>query len=487
MEIASQIKNLKNIYDLLALCCEAVLLCPNYDYNNGASHKYIGEVDTIFSNYCIECKKSYKKQAFEFLKKEIVKYLNKGAGLDRVLAIALVIDNRIPPIITEKYSTADKWIVYQSLNLQYTNRIMVIPRKVKSFFDIAQSKKDEKGNAPFRKNREIHNRGIDYHIKNYQIRYAADLTEQPLSLYRASENSELYSRFSSAKELLIGLMPLTCVHIRDIFEIDCKNGKFEIQGAKPQPKEDLKDRYEATASKMPDRKLDFLIFPEMLMTDELMDYAKAHINPKAFITVNGSIWKECINKSIMTDFYGTEIFTYLKKALFEYHKDGKYYLEHLHPEKNKAYAILEIENFGRIGIAICKDLLEPDIRNMLRKINLNFLCVPAYSPSTDLRSEARELAEQTGCITVMVNSCGALENAKKEIGFICMPAKEGEDRSSVIKAFHNCYCYDNCRAGCVGKTVSLHLDKFCMHENKCSFALYEEGVKNEPITDSGKQ
>lgn len=365
MEITSQIKNLRNIYDLLALCCEATLLCPDYDYNSGAPCKYMDEADIIFLNYCHECKRSYKKHAFELLKRDIVKYLNKGAGLDRALAIALVIDNRILPKIVEKYSTADKWIAYQSLNQQYRNRIMVIPRKVKSFFDIVQSKKDENGHSPFRKNREIHS---------------------------------------------------------------------------------LKGRYEATTGKMPDKKLDFLIFPEMLMTDELMDYAKAHINPKAFITVNGSIWKECINKSIMTDFHGTEIFTYFKKALFEYHKDGKDYLEHLNPEENKAYAILEIENFGRISIAICKDLLEPDIRNMLRKINLNFLCIPAYSPSTDLHSEAHELAEQTGCITIIVNSCGALENAKNEVGFICMPAKEDENRSSVIKTFHNSCCYDNCTA-----------------------------------------
>lgn len=89
--------------------------------------------------------------------------------MDRALAIALVIDNRILPKIVEKYSTADKWIAYQSLNQQYRNRIMVIPRKVKSFFDIVQSKKDENGHSPFRKNREIHSRGIDYHIKNYLI------------------------------------------------------------------------------------------------------------------------------------------------------------------------------------------------------------------------------------------------------------------------------------------------------------------------------
>lgn len=205
------------------------------------------------------------------------------------------------------------------------------------------------------------------------------------------------------------------------------------------------------------------------------------------VTINGSIWKDCINKSVLTDFYGTEIFTYLKKALFEYHEDGKNYLEHLMPEKNKAYAVFEIENFGRIGIAICKDLLEPDIRNMLKKINVNFLCVPAYSPSTDLHSEARELAEQTGCITVMVNSCGALDNNKDEIGFVCMPAKEDDSRSSIMKTFHNNCCHHDCTTGCVGNIFKIHLDDFFMYDNKSSFLISEEGVKNESTTDFRKQ
>jgi hypothetical protein len=480
MEVVGQIKCLKNIYDLLALCCEVTMLYTDYDYNSGGPLKYTGELQDVFSQYDVECKKGYKKHAFEHLKKGIEEFLGREANVDRLFAIALVIDDRIEPRLAERSGTGEEFIEYEGLNRQYTDQVLVTPKKVNSFFDEVQSRKDENGYAPFREPRESSIEDIDYQIKNYSVRYKKSFEEHPVRFFRASRDSLLYSHFSGHMQLSIGMVPLTHVHIKDIFEIECENGNFEIHGMKSSPK-DLNKRYERTWEGLAGRTLDCLILPEMLMTEEILECLRSSPGPEAYLTVNGSVWKNCTNYSILTDVNGKEIFHYFKKALFKYKKDGKEYLEHLYSKKNKGYTVLEIENFGRIGIAICKDLLKPDVRTMYKRLNINLLFVPAYSPSMDMHSEACELAEQLGCVVIMVNSCGAMEKKGGEIGYVCMPAKQGNERSSLMKKISCGACEANCRNGCSGVFLELYFDKMVLHEDKLSF-----GIRNE-LLDAGRE
>jgi len=473
MEVVNQIKYLKNVYDLLALCCEIIMSCKDYDYNSGGSVKYTVELQDVFSQYDMECRKGYKIHAFAHLKKGIEEFLNRDTNADRIFAIALVIDDRIRPEVVERCGTGEDFVEYEGLNRQYTEQVLVTPKKVNSFFDEVQSRKDENGYAPFREPRESSIEDIDYQIINYTIWSEKSFKEHPVQFYRASKDSLLSSHFSGHMRLSVGMIPLTYINIKDIFEIECENRKFEINGMKKCPKEDLKKRYERTWDGLAERKLDCLILPEMLMTEEVMDYLRSDREPKAYLTINGSIWKDCTNRSILTDVYGKDIFTYFKKALFKYEKDGKEYLEHLYSWENKGYNILEIENFGRICIAICKDLLKPDVRAMYKRLNINLLFVPAYSPSVDMHSEAHELAEQLGCVVIMVNSCGAMEKKGSEIGYVCMPAKKGNARSSLLKKIYCTECEDNCRNGCSGVFFEIYFDRLVLYKEKLSFGYKE--------------
>ena len=471
MNIVNEIDCLKNVYDLLALSCEITMLCGNYDYNSGNFIKYTHELQGMFSQYDMDCENTYKKKAFARLKKNIAEFLSMDRNEDRIFAIALMIDDRIKPEIVEKSSTGEDFIEYSELNRQYTDKVRVTPKKVHSFFDQVQSRKDENGHAPFRKPREFCIEDIDYQIKNYTIWYEKSFHEHPIQFYRASKDGLLYSHFSGRMQLSVGMIPVTCTHIEDIYAIECENGHFEIHGTKKCPKEDMKQRYEKIWKGLTGKKSDCLILPEMLMTEEIMDYLRLDFKPMAYLTINGSIWKDCTNRSIITDIHGNDIFHYFKKASFLYAKDGEEYLEHLNSSKNKGYTILEIENFGRIGIAICKDLLKPDVRTMYKKLNINLLFVPAYSPSVDMDSEAHELAEQLGCVVIMLNSCGALKKKNCEIGYVCMPAKKGDSRSSFMKKIYRKECIDNCSNGCDGIFFEINFDRLVLHEEKLSFGF----------------
>jgi len=477
-----QIRNLKNIYDLMALCCEAVMLDAQYDYNSGVAVKYMCEVNEIFAEYSAKCSHLSKRQAFEALKCGITEYLKKGADKDRIFAIVLVIDDREAPVVTERVTAAKSLIEYEALNIQYTDQVKIVPRKVDGFWDRVQKMKGKDGYPPLRKNREYNSRGIDYHLKNFYVWLKKEFDQKPVVLYRASKDSLLQQHFFGRMQISVGIVPLTKVHIKHIFEINCEDRKFEIKGLKrkekagkqkDEPEENLGKRYEEVYSRLAGRRLDFLLFPEMLMTEEILNKKEPPKAGTAVLTVNGSIWKDCTNQSIMTDGQGKKILSHLKKGLFEYEneEDGKKYLEHLNQWENKGYSILEIENFGRIGIAICKDVLEPDIRAMYKRLNINILLVPAYSPSSDFHSEARELAEQIGCVVVMVNSCGAMKKQGAEIGFICMPAKLGTERSSVIKIFDNQCCWGGCGNGCNDKTATIYFNQFIMYGDRTSFRV----------------
>lgn len=476
MEIINQIKNLKNMYDLLALCCLVTMQQkPDYDFNNVNIFKYAERLEEIFSIYDVECEREYKKRAFEHFKVRLKEYLEEGTEPDKLFAIALEIDNRIKPIVVEKHSTASKFLPYYALNKQYCNKICIIPRTINSFLDKVQSVKNKEGYSPLRERRENNQRGIDYKIKNYYIWDQQDIKNNPLTIYRVSKNSTLYSHFSNRMQISIGIVPLTCKNIENIFDIVCEQGKFEITGIKEKEKKFLSNRYENIYERTKGRELDFLIFPEMLMTDDILDYIKTFINKNAFLTINGSIWKDGTNKSVLTDVQGEEVLSYLKKAWYIHKKDGKAYQEHLDTNKNKGYVILEIENYGRIGIAICKDLLSLSVREIYKRLNINLLFVPAYSHSLDLQSESRELAEQLNCIVVVTNSCGALEDVKgKDIGFLCLPAIREKDRDSIIKKYNNQCCYKNCNNGCEGKIFSIHFDKFLSYEGYSSFKVMED-------------
>lgn len=104
----------------------------------------------------------------------------------------------------------------------------------------------------------------------------------------------------------------------------------------------------------------------------------------------------------------------MKKQPFTFEKDGEEYREYLDADKNKSFAILEIEQIGRIGIGICKDLINEEIKLFHKYIGTDILIVPAYTKSMDLQASAEELSKEYNCIVVVVNACSAIEDGTEK-------------------------------------------------------------------------
>ena len=80
---------------------------------------------------------------------------------------------------------------------------------------------------------------------------------------------------------------------------------------------------------------------------------------------------------------------------------------------------MDIEGVGRIGIAICKDLLNEKVKLFHKYMGTDFLIVPAYTDSMDLQSSAQELSKEYNCVVIVANACSAVEKPESNrIGFL---------------------------------------------------------------------
>ncbi len=215
--------------------------------------------------------------------------------------------------------------------------------------------------------------------------------------------------------------------------------------------ETLKQRYCKLLNSCNFDNIDFLIFPEMLMTKNILNSFKKCRTGNC-LTFWGSIWEDMKNQSVITGTNGTEILSYDKKIGFAL-KGDRIYLEHLKERIKKVpYDVIDIEGIGRVGICICRDLTFQEVYNLHAYLETNILIVPAFSESMDIYTGAEELAKKEKCIVVLANSCSACynKNTATEIGFLVMPAKKRNTRSVYKEIYGNLSCMDECRSICKG-------------------------------------
>ena len=177
----------------------------------------------------------------------------------------------------------------------------------------------------------------------------------------------------------------------------------------------------------------------------------------------------------MTDGNLDEIFSYYKKEPYKHKINGKTYTEHLDLTKNKEFDLLEIPGIGRVGVCICKDLINENVKMFHRYFGTNLLIVPAYTSSNDLLSSAKNLAEEFNCIVVVANACSAIGNKQKNcIGFLSLPAKKDTTRTSLVREYGNKDCAGECIRGCCGKLFSILFEKVEQYDGVISFKVIED-------------
>lgn len=458
-----QLKKIDKIYDLMALCSSYILnelKVNSYEFALFEEEDY-EEVEEAFERYCCEISEKGQWKAFKELKEFLLDFFSLGVSIEKCYAVVYFIDDNVEITIPDKLLGGNGIVKYSSLNKQYLDQVRIIPKLESTLLTRSEAQFKEDNDTIhelFRKRRECACSILDSETIHYSIWDQEKIKKYPTVIYHIDEKNPISKHFYNRQKIVFGIVPFTNVELDKILEIKYYHRTFYVEKMFDDAEDELKKRFEAICKRCINKDIDFLIFPEMLMTKNIIDYNKEKDKfSYAQIIVNGSIWKDYTNKCIVSDGMENEIFSYLKKQPFTFKKDGIEYREYLDTNKNKCFAILEIEQIGRIGIGICKDLINEEIKLFHKYIGTDILIVPAYTKSMDLQASAEELSKEYNCIVVVANACSAIEDGteKKQIGFLTLPAKEKSTRTGITKKYFQDSCKQECEFQCIGKILTI--------------------------------
>lgn len=471
-DFVGQIRNISNIFDLMALCISFLLRKTGrdgFDWHQILQKQNCKpEVNIVLDRYKENRNYETKEESINILKEELKEVLNNNLNLvDDCVFIIIWIDNNIEP----DYNT-DKTDIYYSLNRQFYDEVRIIPRLRNNWINkFSNEHIDERGYRLFRSPDLTSSLFFEKLICKYIISDKVISDKYNLKIVHLGSRHMFTKKLNKKQTLSFGVFPVLCANFEDYFDVKfyenntvyTKNvSYFEINGIKPLQEESLKNRYQMALEICKEQKMDFVVFPEMLMSDGIFEDLR-YTNSLNSIIFWGSIWKNLVNRCHITGFTGEELCSYDKKAGYEYKKNGKTYIEHLKEiYKEVPYAVIDIEGIARIGICICRDLTFNAAKELHRRIETNILVVPAFSNSKDLYSRAEELAKLNNCIVLVVNSCSAFYETGRphnDIGFLAAPAKHENSRTVYKEEYGNVKCFSCCALHCNGKFITLDFSK----------------------------
>lgn len=456
-----QLREIDKIYDLLALCSAYILNETEknpYEFALFKDEEFNCVYDSI-ERYVYQRQQKGHKKAFEELRDYLISYMVPQITVEKCFAVVKYIDELVEVEINDKLLGGRHIIKYCAMNERYRDSIRIIPKMKGTFLkrsDIQLKKADNKYSL-FRKRRECPCSLLDRETLNYMIWDRKHISIYPTWIYRFDEKSFISKHFYKKSYMSFGIVPFTNKQLDEILDIKYKGKSFYIDQMYEEAENELANRYNDILNRCGKEDIDFLIFPEMLMTEKIIsiiEKQKKLLSPQ--IIINGSIWKDYMNKSIVTDGNGKEIFDYYKKEPFKFYDGNIEYRENLDMTRNNEYAIMEIEGLGRVGICICKDLINEEVKLFHKYIDTDILIVPAYTKSMDLQASAEEMSKEYNCIVVVANACSAFgdilkKNEERRIGFITLPAKQNTDRTNIVKKYVQNECIKECNCRCIGK------------------------------------
>lgn len=474
-KMLEQLDFISNIYDLMALCCSYILKemeSVSYELARFNDEEYV-EVENALISYNEDREEYGRKKAFQNLKLFIYQYLRQEVTVLRCYAIVYFIDDNVEVDFHKENGTVqDNIFEYSEINSQYKDRIRIIPKLNNTLLE-----KISVNNVQdiFRKRREAACSKIDEQMVNYSIWDASRIEQYPLKIYHVEQGNFLYEHFYHSDRLVFGIFPVTCEGIDKILDIKREQRVFNVIGMHAIAEKYLADRYTNILNRYKDVDMDFLIFPELLFTEKISEVLKEYGNEiglKTKFVINGSVWKNKENKCVVTDGKGHTIFEYRKKRPFIIENK---YKEELDQQKNKEFSILEIDGIGRIGICICKDLIDENVKSFHKYMRTNILIVPAFTGSMDLQSAGMELSMDYDCIVIVANACSAIdkESEKSRIGFITCPGKKNTDRTPLVRMYYQNECKKDCHKECAGKVFAIDFQHIVMDDGILSFAIKE--------------
>lgn len=178
---------------------------------------------------------------------------------------------------------------------------------------------------------------------------------------------------------------------------------------------------------------DLIIFPEMHLTENLLKLVPNMIKQlkieRQSLIMAGTLSNSSSNTAYLFDNYGNLILKqkkYGQLLLKDSNDDNITYIERREWDDTKdvLLALLDIVDYGRMSIFICKDVYDSAKKDTLINCSVDFLLMPSYSKSNSVSDYLQDLAKSR-VISFFVNSFGALlkkkENWEKTLGKAVLP------------------------------------------------------------------
>lgn len=173
------------------------------------------------------------------------------------------------------------------------------------------------------------------------------------------------------------------------------------------------------------KKIDILVFPEMLGTRKILQEIMTEVNERKVeqvpkLIVFPSIWEKTeqdannMNISCLV-LNGEEIiFEQPKRKRFHYKKGEMEVYEDINCEDNNILNVLHIDGIGRLCIVICYDFLQKENRQMiLNSVYPSLICSPSFSTGSFDFNILKEAGFAYGCNWVWCNTCSAMHETEK--------------------------------------------------------------------------
>lgn len=337
-----------------------------------------------------------------------------------------------------------------------TENVIIYPRPHSSIIDVydrAFKKYDEENGEKDESKRGLRDKkdykySIRENIKNYDIIEVNELHSYIPILHTYADNGRLLNNFRTREALKIALVPFIGDKLDKLLDLRESINSFWIEGAKDGSKETIIHRYTSILKNVLEEDVDFIIFPEMILINEAVPYIIEEIdkcqNNKSQLVFAGTLWENDENKCYVFDKTSRLIFEQHKQKPFKYKRKKEERLNCL----DKRINIIDIDGLGRIFTFICKDIDDEELIELPKKLHADIVILPSYTKSMDLQSNPEVLAARFQCITIMSNSCSAINGNENDntIGFSCFPAKKRTRRISKV-AYYSQQC-KNCNNMC---------------------------------------
>ena len=225
-----------------------------------------------------------------------------------------------------------------------------------------------------------------------------------------------------------------------------------------------------------------LVFPEMLGTTKMKERIEEFISGEELkslqFIVFPSIWEQWEdrknhNTAYVIDSNGKEWFGQEKLKRYPMEDGEKIFLEDI-AEGEEIHLVLG-ENYGCIGIAICRSELDCETRDILvRKLNVKLILCPSWSTGNYEFERSILAGIEMTCNVAWCNTCSALEPAEavaskkdaQEEQVVAIITTFGKNREFSTMSLGDCRytnsaCETDCKGGCVfsGKIYGIEYNK----------------------------